>query len=524
MKIRRIAFLSALSCFCAAAAAQEVSDPPPPPDSPPSYDDMPTPGPGDKIFYLAPWGSATVTEETNAPFSPFLTLDQARAEVRRYKESLPPLQNIYVYVAGGLYPMTQPVTFTDEDSGSPAYPIRYVSWPVGLYKNMSDDVLFSGGVQLTGWTQVSPGIYQCTVPSSVTDLRDLWVNGQRMVRAREPNVPTCSMAYTNSLTPPCPDLGWLHVKRVEAITLFDQNHNPYPVQRVTATSANHSDPIPVPTDFSHVELNAIRFYTNPHQRAGVGRQVLGHPEQLQFDFPTTQFNGTDGLHAPEQDLGALGVFYWNNWQTLHLNGNDNPTYRTSGNAPWDLMQIAGEDDISDCATCADPFCDGPPTSGDYEVRGGGTTQVFLENDPNFIDANKEWYFDPATHILTLKLCVQPPSGDLGGAVGVVAAIAPRLLVLQGAKYLIFNNLDWGYTYQPMPTMADGVTPGYVNIQSGIQWNDANGGVTQNNIALGAIEMRGAQWCRMTACRIAHTGGTGVIIGTDAESVGGEPAF
>jgi hypothetical protein len=94
---------------------------------------------------------------------------------------------------------------------------------------------------------------------------------------------------------------------------------------------------------------------------------------------------------------------------------------------------------------------------------------------------------------------------------VVIPVATQLLVIDRAHDLDFFGLDWAHTYQPLPTMGDGITPGYAAVQTGIPWNDQS--IDQNNITSAAITMLGAQNVGFRACRVAHTGGTGIIVGT-----------
>jgi hypothetical protein len=201
-----------VSLPAAPAAAQGDPGDPPPPDpflSPeqPLYGGF-YPSRSVKVFYLGPWGSPQSTAENNTILNPFLTLEQARSQVSQWINGHGH-QQIVVKVAGGLYPMTGPVTFTERDSGQPGAVIAYQSYNPMIPGFASDDVLFSGGVQLSGtWNETVPGshIYSISVPVEipVTEVRDLWVNNQRMVRSRWPHVPTPvnPATYTDPLTPP----------------------------------------------------------------------------------------------------------------------------------------------------------------------------------------------------------------------------------------------------------------------------------------------------------------------------------
>src|SRR5690606_34314517 len=97
------------------------------------------------------------TWETCTDATPFLTLEQARAEVRRYIDQLSVSEKILVSVAGGIYPMSQPVIFTADDSGfDEDHMVHYAG--TSLYDPVNEewtdeDPLFTGGVPVTGWSQ-----------------------------------------------------------------------------------------------------------------------------------------------------------------------------------------------------------------------------------------------------------------------------------------------------------------------------------------------------------------------------------
>ncbi len=418
---------------------------------------------------------------------------RARNAIREFRAVYAPsAMPIRVHIAGGEYLTYSPITFEPQDSGWPGVPIQYLAWnPAGIGGVTSDDVLISGGFRMQGWTaRTAPSgvsAYVAQVPAGISDIRDVWVNNQRMVRARFPNVPTCSAAYANPRTPPCPNSGYLVVTRVEAVLVGDQRR-----QRVVVRSAdpNHpTDPlfpgpaIPQPADWSHVEASATRYWVNPQARVGFGFPVAGQPDQVRLEFPVTAF----GTGNTEQDLGALGCFYYDNWRPEHNNPEPDRTYVRS------YLQVVGEDDVSN-----------PPQ---WLPARDSPAQLFLSNDLAFLDADKEWYFDAAHGELWLKTCVNP---DSAGA-RVIVPINPKLLIVDHAQNLTFDGLSWAFTHQPFPTMVDGMTPGYASIQTGQIWYDASWPYW-NNMVYAAITMTGAQSCSLVRCRIAHAGGSGVIIG------------
>lgn len=487
-------FVAALACAMALFTGSAMAQTAEPGEDPPTSTVTPV-----KEFWLGTWGYNTTTWQDCSATKPFLTLDQARAQVRAYKAAQPsnnPL-SIIVHVAGGLYPMTVPVLFESEDSGWPGFPIVYAAWnPGGIGGVNSDDALFSGGVRLTGWTpRVAPSgvtAYVAPVPANITDIRDVWVNNQRMVRARFPNVPTCSGAYSDPITPPCSNQGYLVVTHVEATTRsLPPPDGQQPFQGVTVRSidpdhpndANYpGPPIPVPTDWSHVEASATRYWVNPQARVQFGDAIVGQPWKIRLEFRVHSF----GTGIAEQDLGALGCFYYENW--------DPNQWRPDEQCKRPYLQIVGELDVTT------PLPNLPHRNT--------PAQLFLSNDLAFLDADKEWYFDAQNHELWLKLCANP---DQSGTT-VTVPVAQKLLFLDRAQNLTFDGLSWAFTHQPFPLMVDGVSPGYSSIQAGQVWLDSSWPYW-NNIVDAAITMIGTQSCTLSRCRIAHTGGSGVIIGT-----------
>jgi hypothetical protein len=117
-------------------------------------------------FYVSPSGS-----DSNAGTlsSPFLTIGRAQTAVRGISGSM--TGDIVVYLRGGVYPLSTPLTFGTQDSGTNGYHV--------IYEAYNNEVpVISGGVPVTGWTLVSGNIYSAPL-SRTTKLRSLFVNGVR---------------------------------------------------------------------------------------------------------------------------------------------------------------------------------------------------------------------------------------------------------------------------------------------------------------------------------------------------------
>jgi hypothetical protein len=130
-------------------------------------------------FYVASDGSDTNIGSIDAPFA---TLARARNAVReRITAGL--TSNILVLIRGGTYQLTEILGFGTQDSGTEMFSITYAAYP-------GEKVVLSGGRKITGWTQGAGQIWTTVVPGVSGGTwypRQLFVNGNRVIRARTPN-------------------------------------------------------------------------------------------------------------------------------------------------------------------------------------------------------------------------------------------------------------------------------------------------------------------------------------------------
>lgn len=133
-----------------------------------------------QTFYVAPTGDDTQKGSSSAPFA---TMERAREAVQQWRAENPDGGAVEVLFKGGIYPMSEPVIFTAEDSGTALAPT--------IYKAQSGaEVILSGGIAVSGWQQDENGIYFASLPEGLGedyDLRQLYVSGERRQRARTPN-------------------------------------------------------------------------------------------------------------------------------------------------------------------------------------------------------------------------------------------------------------------------------------------------------------------------------------------------
>ncbi|HAX96102.1 MAG TPA: hypothetical protein DCY35_06240 [Prolixibacteraceae bacterium] len=107
---------------------------------------------------------------------PFATVERARNDAKTKKG------DITVYLRGGTYHISSPITFDGTDSGKGGT-ITYTSYP-------REQATISGGKKITGFTEREDGLWVANIPEvreGKLYFEQLWVDGDRAVRARTPN-------------------------------------------------------------------------------------------------------------------------------------------------------------------------------------------------------------------------------------------------------------------------------------------------------------------------------------------------
>jgi hypothetical protein len=117
-------------------------------------------------YYVSPSGSDTNDGSAGAPFQ---TITKARDVVSTVNSNM--TGDIYVYLRGGDYRITSPITFAVKDSGTGNHRIYYQAYP-------GETPVINGAQKVTGWTASSGGVYKATL-ARTTKLRNLYVNDTR---------------------------------------------------------------------------------------------------------------------------------------------------------------------------------------------------------------------------------------------------------------------------------------------------------------------------------------------------------
>ncbi len=137
-------------------------------------------------FYVATDGddawSGTLSASTGED-GPFATLHRARDAVRQLKgEGC--TDPITVMVRGGKYYLERTLELTRVDSGTSESPVTYSAYP-------GETPVISGGRPITGWEAHDGRILKTALPvtrGGAWSFRQLFLDGQRMVRSRYPNL------------------------------------------------------------------------------------------------------------------------------------------------------------------------------------------------------------------------------------------------------------------------------------------------------------------------------------------------
>jgi hypothetical protein len=117
-------------------------------------------------YYVSPSGQDTNDGSVAAPF---LTITKARDVVRTVNSNM--TGDIYVYLRGGDYRITSPITLEVKDSGTGTHRIYYQGYP-------GEKPVINGAQKVTGWTASSGGVYKAALDRT-TKLRNLYVNDTR---------------------------------------------------------------------------------------------------------------------------------------------------------------------------------------------------------------------------------------------------------------------------------------------------------------------------------------------------------
>jgi hypothetical protein len=140
------------------------------------------------VLYVAPDGDDS---NPGTLAQPLRTPAKARDLVQTKNSAM--TADIAVYLRGGTYPQPSTLTFANADSGSGGFYVKYMAYP-------GERPLITGGQPLRGWrlSDATNNIYSTS--AGTTPFRQLYVNGVKAVRARNPNLGANGAANFNRLS------------------------------------------------------------------------------------------------------------------------------------------------------------------------------------------------------------------------------------------------------------------------------------------------------------------------------------
>lgn len=137
------------------------------------------------VFYVSTVGNdqwSGQKAEAAGNDGPFATLDRARQAVRALKKNPGFSRDIIVYLRGGTYPITAPLTFSEEDSAPKWHKIVYAAFE-------KEQPVISGGKVIKNWHQ-EKDLWVTELPEAGNYkwfFSQLFFEGRRLKRCRAPN-------------------------------------------------------------------------------------------------------------------------------------------------------------------------------------------------------------------------------------------------------------------------------------------------------------------------------------------------
>lgn len=131
---------------------------------------------GQQAIHVSPSGHDTSGDGTIG--KPYASLERARQHVRTLNATLS--ADLTVLLRGGTYSLSEPVTFSEADSGSSGHKVCYKNFP-------GETPVLTGGFPITGWTPESNGVYKAFVGKGWR-FNVMSENGVPAIKARNPDV------------------------------------------------------------------------------------------------------------------------------------------------------------------------------------------------------------------------------------------------------------------------------------------------------------------------------------------------
>ncbi|HUA86373.1 MAG TPA: IPT/TIG domain-containing protein [Bryobacteraceae bacterium] len=347
------------------------------------------PPPTTVTFYVAPNGNDQWSGTLSAPNAagtdgPLATFDRARALLQSISKS--GLTNMAVQFRGGTYYLSSTVMFTPADSGTATTPIVYQNYP-------GESPVFSGGVRVTNWSNVSGNVWKTTLPASTQFFENLFYNGKRRLRPR--------LGATTSASP----LGAFY--RIATTVYLNA-----PAPPAQAPNAN----CPVYIGGSGWEC-FDRFQYSP------GDPVSGAWKNL-APSPGNACGQPAGNSTIAGDIEVLDFEQFNT-SKLRISCIDTTNH---------IVYLTGPTKISQTNASQAGFIAG--------------NRYLVDNVEDELTQPGQWFLDRSTTPWTLTYLANP--GENPNADSVIVPQEPQLLVATGLQYVTFQGLTFEHDNYTVP--------------------------------------------------------------------------
>jgi parallel beta-helix repeat protein len=487
-------------------------------------------------FYVATngndaWSGALPDPNDAGTDGPFSSLTRARDAIRALRGEGDPPGPVTVGIRGGRYYLTETLALGPEDSGTEQCPVTWAAYP-------GETPELIGGPRIEGLADAGAGVLSVELPGAADGawvFRQLFVDGQRQVRARRPNfdpanpyrggfmyVDRCIGGFGgtvgrihnrgdrmdwdvvvpadgdyhvwvlyghNMLAFDCADMGGRTVLIVDGGEAVPLENLPdtggwgtYKWSRSAALSLTAGEHrIRWENQVGGgLDLDAFALCTDAAWRP-VGHD-LADPAAGEHMFVIQAEDFVDS-HGP-QLLAVGGDKYRFHYKpgTLDPAWADAPgaevhifpSGRSSCRAFKEILGLQSVDEASTTVVVGGPETKSQLCKGD---------RFFVENVPALLDAPGEWYLDTATG----RLSVIPPEG-FGAGSEVVAPVLERIIEVIGTEEAPVSHLR----FEGLALRCTDYSP---------EDNNAGYGMGSD----GVIRLEGAADCRVTDCTFSAIG-------------------
>ena len=348
-----------------------------------------------KEIYVSPGGNDANDGSKTKPLKTISAAKEMAFEILESGQD----SAVVVWMAGGVYPISEPLVFGPMGSGRL------------LFKAADNKAtVISGGVEVTGWKKNAEGFWEAPLPNvleGTKNFRELFISGERAIRARFPNE------------------GYLHVAKAGA-------------DRRTNFFFEKGD-FPIPENPEGLELVFLHDWSISRIRV------------KEIDVQNRMLFTVDSIGAKSPDFFTI-----DNWEP-------NPRY-------------------------------------------------FLENAPEFLDADYEWLFLEGQQKFVLKL---PETAD-PSQMQMVVPVSEGLVSLVGSEIRPIKNIHFeGITFQFSKwEIPDG---GYCGVQAcHFDPRPVKGGWS---VVPAAVSSVWAEDISFVGCTFRNLGGSGIWFGTGSKNCG-----